>query len=90
MQRLNLLYNRAKHAESAITSQQLPPDGTLPVWLTNDGLKCVESSLTFQEMAELLGDLAHWAEAVQDPLTMREQLLAQSTDGSDTAPAGAG
>jgi hypothetical protein len=27
MQRLNLLYNRAKHAESAITAQQLPPAG---------------------------------------------------------------
>jgi len=91
MQRLHLLYNRAKHAESAITSQQLPPDGTLPVWLTNDGLNCVESSLTFEEMAGVLKDLAHWAEAVQDPLTMREKLPAQqAADGPDAAIAGAG
>ena len=41
MQRLNLLYNRTKHAESAITAKQLPPDGTLPVWLKNDGLHSV-------------------------------------------------
>ena len=76
-QRLNLLYNRAKHAEKAITSQQLPPDGTLPVWLKNDGLHCVESILTFEEIAEVLKDLALWADAVQDPLTMREKIMAQ-------------
>jgi hypothetical protein len=87
-QRLNLLYNRAKHAKKAITSHQLPPDGTLPVWLKNDGLHCVESSLTFEEIAEVLKDLAHWAEAVQDPLTMREKLLAQAADGPDAATTG--
>lgn len=76
-QRLNLLYNRAKHAEKAITSQQLPQDGTLPVWLKNDGLHCVESSLTFEEIAEILKDLALWADAVQDPLTMREKIMSQ-------------
>jgi hypothetical protein len=76
-QRLNLLYNRAKHAEKAITSQQLPPDGTLPVWLRNDGLHCVESGLTFEEIADILKDLALWADAVQDPLTMREKIMTQ-------------
>jgi hypothetical protein len=85
MQRLNLLYNRAKHAEKAITAQQLPPDGTLPVWLKNNGLHCVESSLSFEEVAEILEDLAHWAEASQDPLTMREKLLAHTTNGPDVA-----
>jgi hypothetical protein len=76
-QRLNLLYNRAKHAEKAITSQQLPPDGTLPVWLKNDGLYCVESSLTFEEIAEILKDLAQWADIVQDPPTMQAKIEAQ-------------
>ena len=65
MQRLNLLYNRAKHAESAITAEQLPPDGTLPVWLKNDGLHSVESSLTFEEITEMLKELAIWADAAQ-------------------------
>lgn len=76
MQRLNLLYNRAKHAEKAITSQQLPLDGTLPVWLKNDGLHSVEASLTFAEIAEILEDLARFAEAAQDPPTMRAKLIA--------------
>jgi hypothetical protein len=77
MQRLNLLYNRTKHAESAITAEQLPPDGTLPVWLKNDGLHSVESSLTFEEIAEMLEDLAVWAEAVQNPASMREKIAAK-------------
>jgi len=85
-QRLNLLYNRAKHAEKAITSQQIPPDGTLPVWLKNDGLHCVESSLAFGEMAEILGDLARWADIVQDPLTMREKIIAQQGSPDSTSP----
>ena len=77
MQRLNLLYNRSKHAESAITAEQLPPDGTLPVWLRNDGLHSVESSLTFEEIAEMLEDLAVWADAAQNPATMREKIAAK-------------
>ena len=77
MQRLNLLYNRAKHAESAITAEQLPPDGTLPLWLKNDGLHSVESSLTFEEIAEMLEELAIWADAAQNPATMREKIAAK-------------
>ncbi len=73
MQRLNLLYNRAKHAESAITSQQLPPDGTLPVWLQNDGLHSVEAILTCSEMAEMLEDLARFADGAQNPLSARAE-----------------
>jgi hypothetical protein len=76
IQRFNLLYNRSKHAESAITHQQLPPDGTMPVWLKNDGLYCVESGLSFEEIAEVLKDLAQCADAIQDPLTMREKIEA--------------
>jgi hypothetical protein len=75
MQRLNLLYNRSKHAESAITSQQLPADGTLPVWLQNDGLHSVETILTFSEIAEILEDLARFADGAQNPVTMRETVM---------------
>lgn len=77
MQRLNLLYNRTKHAEIAIAAEQLPPDGTLPVWLKNDGLHSVESSLTFEEITEMLEELAVWADAAQDPTTMREKIEAR-------------
>jgi hypothetical protein len=81
-QRLNLLYNRAKHVESAIASHQLPEDGTIAVWLKNDGLHSIDGSLTFDEIAEILEDLSRYADAVQDPLTMREKLtvLAEEED----------
>ena len=59
-QRLNLLYNRSKHLESAIKREQLPADGTLPVWLTNAGLQAVDGGLTFVEIAETLTDLGKW------------------------------
>jgi hypothetical protein len=77
-QRLNLLYNRSKHLEKAINSGQLPPDGTLAVWLTNDGLEAVDGKLTFTEIAEILTELAETAELLQDPLTMREKYLAKN------------
>jgi hypothetical protein len=74
LQRLNLLYNRTKHIESDIKSGQGPPNGTLPVWLTNEGLETTNAQLAFGEMADILSDLAKWADAVQDPLTMQETI----------------
>jgi hypothetical protein len=62
-ERLNLLYGRTKHPEKAINSGQLPPCGTLPVWLTNPGLCAVDAELTFTEMAEFLTHPAKWADA---------------------------
>jgi hypothetical protein len=62
--------------ETTINSGQLPPDGTIPVWLTNDGLQAVDGKLTFAEIAEILVDLAKWADAARDPLTMRETIRA--------------
>ena len=75
-QRLNFFYNLTKHLESAIKAGQLPPDGTLPVWLINDGLQAVSGKLTFAEIAEMLAELAKWANAPQNPLTMREVIRA--------------
>ena len=88
LQRLNLLYNRSKHVETAIGAGQLAPGSTLPVWLTNDGLSAVDGRLTFDEMAEMLGELALWSDAVQDPLTMADKLRAafpRTTEEADVA-----
>lgn len=76
IQRLNLLYSRTKHLEDSIKHERLPPDGTLPVWLTNDGLEAVDAKLSFVEIADILTDLAKWADAAQDPLTMQETIRA--------------
>ncbi|MDQ2875385.1 MAG: hypothetical protein M3Y33_11580 [Actinomycetota bacterium] len=76
IERLNRLYNRSKHTETAINAGQFPPDGTLPVWLENDGLYCTDGALTFGEMAEVLRELAVWADAMQEPSTMRAKVQA--------------
>jgi hypothetical protein len=74
LQRLNLLYNRSKHLSKAINSDQLATGSTLAVWLTNEGLRCVDGHLTFDELAGVLEELARWSDAAQDPLTMRDKL----------------
>ncbi len=74
-ERLDCLYGRTKHIEKAVrTDGQMPDLGTLPVWLTNDGLKATDKLLTFAELAKILTDLAARADALQDPLTAREKL----------------
>lgn len=73
-ERVLALHNRAKHADEAIERGEFVEDSPLCVWLTNDGLRSTETSLSFDEMASLLDDLAKWASAVQDPATMREKL----------------
>jgi len=75
LERLNLLYNWSKHAEKAIEAGQLPAEGTLAVGLTNNGLRSADSRLTYDEMAEMLEELARWSDAAQDPSTMREKIL---------------
>jgi hypothetical protein len=93
LQRLNRLHNLTKHIESAIKGPvadgpQFPDEGTLPVWLANDGLHSVEGVLTFAEIADILEDLARWCDAAQNPLTMRETILAAYGAAPDEAPAG--
>jgi hypothetical protein len=85
--RLRHMHNRTKHIASAVRHQetQFPFKGTLPVWLKNDGLHGLHSQdgvttvrvvLTFEEIAEMLKELAVLADAVQDPLTMVEKITA--------------
>ena len=73
-QRLNLLYNAMKHVEKRIANGQLPEDTISPVWLTNRGIECTDGRVTFEETADILRDLAKWAEIVVDPLTMVKKL----------------
>jgi hypothetical protein len=58
LQRLNLNYNRSKHISSAINKSRVAPGSTLAVWLTNEGLRAIDGHLTFDEIAEILEDLA--------------------------------
>jgi hypothetical protein len=74
LERLNALHNRAKHADEAIERGDFFEDSPLCVWLTNDRLCSTDTSLSFEETAGILDDLAKWEDAVQDPATMHEKL----------------
>lgn len=79
--RLNIFYNLIKHSDDRIEAGQFPSDGTVPIWLTNAGIECVECKLTFQEMGELLADMAIDATNISNPDRMRSE----STEARGTA-----
>jgi len=74
-ERVNGIYNALKHAESEIDAGRVPPAGTLPVWLTNDGLRSLRTMLSYDEIADCLERLAAWAYVLEDPLTSRERAV---------------
>ncbi len=75
-QRLNAMYNQMKHVESRIDNGQMIPGATVPVWLENEGLRSVDANLTFAETAEVLQELAKFADALSNPSTAKEVLNA--------------
>jgi hypothetical protein len=64
LQRLNMIYNVAKHANDT----QYPPEATLAVWLDNDGLCSLEGRLSYSEISsEVLPLVAELADRIQNP-----------------------
>jgi hypothetical protein len=72
-ERLNHFYNAMKHVESRIECGQILTGATVPVWLTNDGLRSTETALTYGETGELLREVAKWASIFSDPQTALEK-----------------
>jgi hypothetical protein len=73
-QRLNALYNQMKHVESRIENGQIPPESPVPVWLENEGIRSIDTHLSFKETADVLRELAKYADALMDPKTANEKL----------------
>ena len=69
LERLNALYNQMKHVESRIECGQIPSEATVPVWLTNAGLKSIDTALSFAETGKLLEGIASWADSLVDPMS---------------------
>lgn len=67
LERLNLVYNRSKHADKAIFANQLPPDATMPIWLTNDGVQADGVLLTYGDMSNILKELTVIARKLSNP-----------------------
>lgn len=68
-ERLNNLYNQMKHVESRIECGQMLPDATVPVWLTNDGIKSTDAFMTYEETADVLKQISTWADTLMNPQT---------------------
>jgi hypothetical protein len=66
-QRLNAVHNALKHVEKRINNNQVLPDSVSPVWMTNEGLRSTDVLLTWTETGEVLDELAHWADGLQNP-----------------------
>jgi hypothetical protein len=81
-QRLNSIYNQMKHVESRIENGQILANATVPVWLDNNGLRSVDSTLSYEETAEILRDLAKYADALSDPFTAKDKLNESDEDST--------
>ena len=73
---MNALYNQMKHVESHIDNGQMIPGATVPVWLENEGLRSVDANLTYAETAEVLKEIAKYADALSNPKTAKAGLSA--------------
>jgi hypothetical protein len=69
-----------KHVESRIENGQILANATVPVWLDNNGLRSVDSTLSYEETAEILRDLAKYADALSDPFTAKDKLNESDED----------
>jgi hypothetical protein len=70
-EQLHGLYNQTKDTESRIETGEIPPQGSLAIWLCNSGLRSIGHELTFAETAEILARIRDWAHVVEDPLQGR-------------------
>ena len=73
-QRLNALYNQMKHVESRIDKAQILLGATVPVWLENQGLRSIDVTMTYAETAEVLKEIAKYADALSNPATAKAAL----------------
>ena len=67
-QRLNLLDNASKHLKKRIAAGQILADTVSPTWLSNRGLECTDGFLSWEETAEVLREIAKWAEVASSLL----------------------
>lgn len=63
---------------------------TIPVWLTNEGLKSRRGIVTYGELGDLARDMAKLPDEVQDPVGMKERAERMESDqNSREEPSGA-
>ena len=66
-QRAYELANAIKHWSGHVASQKYDETLTIPVWLTNDGLKSLKYQISFADLATLISEIAAVADELQAP-----------------------
>lgn len=61
--------NTVKHFGSDIAAGRHAEQDTVPMWLSNVGLKTRSHELSYQELAKLVSEIATAANELQDPLS---------------------
>ncbi|MDT8419517.1 MAG: hypothetical protein RQ754_03735 [Desulfuromonadales bacterium] len=72
LQRLNRLQNISKHANQELGRGTIPDNLSTPIWLTNTGIESHDAALSFEELSELLKELAGVAEVFSKPQIIPE------------------
>lgn len=81
-ERLYTMANQLKHHASCIASAQAPPDHTVPLWLSNEGLNSFDCLVTYYDAAGVLRELANAAETLKDPRGVRTTRAQPNADAS--------
>lgn len=73
LDRLNIIYNHIKHCDGKLSNGNFPENATMSIWLTNEGIHCVDAELKHSEIVEILEDIANGANRFGDPVAVMEE-----------------
>ena len=71
-QRAYAIANKIKHFGSDVAAEKHDENDTVPMWLTNEGLRTRTTELKFAELANLVSEVATAADELQDPKSFGE------------------
>ncbi len=74
------IHNEIKHCGGSIFGGHWTENGTIPIWLTNSGMSSHNHTITYDEISELVREVAKFATEVQDPLSFSESNKAAQAD----------
>ena len=71
-QRAYAVANKIKHFGSDVAVEKHDENDTVPMWLTNEGLRTRTTELKFAELANLVSEVATAADELQDAKSFSE------------------
>jgi hypothetical protein len=71
-ERAHEIQNEIKHCGGSIFGGHWTEESTIPIWLTNTGISSHNYKITFEEISDLVIEVARFASEIQDPKTFAE------------------